>query len=166
MIKNVLHKFLNMERIRYKIDKSLFNSLRGGLVGNSIIPDMDLIYQIAELPFDLTDFLCEINGFAFNGIEIFSLTPDALYSDDIFYCVPDIFTFRDGFEKRRPAVKDIFLPVGKGDDDIYLYNYSTEKYSINDRIDLMEYESFNDFIGMFEHLLAERGFPVSFEIKN
>lgn len=155
-----------MEKRKYKIDKDLFTSLKGGLVGYPFKPDHEEIYSLSELPFDLTDFLLEINGFAYNGIEIFTLAPGSLCEDDIGYCVPDIFSYLEQFRMYKPHAGENLLPVGKGDEDIFLYDYETNSYSINDSIDLMEYESFEDFISMFEHLLAERGYPVSFEIKS
>lgn len=155
-----------MERRKYKIDKNLFTSLKGGLVGCPYEPDNEEIYSISELPFDLTDFLLEINGFAFNGIEIFSLAPDSLCEEDIGYCVPDIFSYLERFRIIKPDAGENLLPVGKWDEDVFLYNYDTKLYSVNDQIDLMEYDSFEDFISMFEYLLASRGFPVTFEIKS
>lgn len=155
-----------MESKKYLYDKSIFKSAGDNcLIGDSFEPDMEMIYKIVGLPDDLTDFLLNINGFAFNGIEIFSLTPESLCTDDNLWCVNDIFSFNTRQQNNNISGCSKYLVVGRSDEDVFLYCYEKKIYTINDRTDLMVFYEFDDFVSLFEHVLAERGLPVTFELK-
>lgn len=87
-----------------------------------------------------------VDGIAYNGVELFSVSPRAFREGD--YILPDLISsnknFRD-YYSGYDSYKISFLYIGRTDEDLLIFDAETGMYMICAREDFMAYEETSDF---------------------
>ena len=103
-----------------------------------------------KLPDEYVNFLKQLNGFAWNGIELYST--DRVTDTETGYMLNDIVSanedFHDNYDEYERFKK--YLCFGRVDDDMYIYNTTKEnkRWEVLDIVGLNvmeEYDSFEEF---------------------
>ena len=108
---------------------------------------------LPPVPHGYIDFLREVNGFAWNGIEFFST--DQVTDPVSNYTLNDIVTANEDFAEYSDDLAGCVL-LGRADDDLYVYNTSNEKYEVLDFTGHDVMEDFDAFDAMFEGVVTPR----------
>ncbi len=133
------------------------SEIKGAVFGEPLEVHNDNIHDVLLYPFDLIDFYCVMDGFAFNGIEIFSFEEDKVVEN--FWTLQSISEYNYMFRNRALEIPNHIIAVGRSDEDIFIYDENDEEYRIVDRTDLMSYYEFSTFKELFFFVLFERGAP-------
>ncbi len=102
--------------------------------------DHDLVVP----PQDYFHFLQKMNGWAFNGYELFGTEAMEGHRSLFAYNLP----LKDLQKFKEKAV------LGSGDEDLILFNRRSERYEVVDRMDHMVFEDFKTFKDLFAYLNA------------
>jgi hypothetical protein len=97
------------------------------------------------LPDGYVWFLKQLNGFAWNGIEMFST--DQVTDPDTNYTLNDIVSANEQFRRLNEGFEHCFY-FGRCDDDLYVYNTKTARWEVLDMTgrDVMdEHSGFEEF---------------------
>ena len=108
---------------------------------------------LPPVPQGYIDFLREVNGFAWNGIEFFST--DQVTDPESNYTLNDIVTANEDFSEYNDDLEGCVL-LGRADDDLYVYNTANEKYEFLDFTGHDVMEDFDAFDAMFEGVVSPR----------
>ena len=108
---------------------------------------------LPPVPQGYIDFLREVNGFAWNGIEFFST--DQVTDPESNYTLNDIVTANEDFAEYNDDLQGCVL-LGRADDDLYVYNTNNEKYEVLDFTGHDVMEDFDAFDAMFEGVVSPR----------
>ena len=108
---------------------------------------------LPPIPHGYIDFLREVNGFAWNGIEFFST--DQVTDPVSNYTLNDIVTANEDFAEYSDDLAGCVL-LGRADDDLYVYNTANEKYEVLDFTGHDVMEDFDAFDAMFEGVVTPR----------
>lgn len=104
------------------------------------------------LPDDYVDFLRVMDGFAFNGVELFS---SSCYICDENYTLLDVALVNENFDVYEG--EDVLLWIGRDDLDYYCYNATTGKYEIRDHESLSDvWDSYDTFEHFFVDVVMKR----------
>jgi TPR repeat protein len=111
---------------------------------------------LEPMPDDYIDFLKQINGLAWNGIEFYGT--DVVSEDDSGYQLLDIVTGSDaGKERYDERINAECLYIGRADEEIYVWNAEDERYEARDLTDVTDvYEAFDTFVEMFVAIVGGR----------
>jgi hypothetical protein len=96
------------------------------------------------LPYEYVNFLKQLNGFAWNGIELYST--DQVTDTDTDYMLNDIVSANEHFRRVNEGFEHCFY-FGRADEDLYVNNTQNKKWEVLDMTgrDVMEeYDSFED----------------------
>ena len=99
------------------------------------------------------DFLREVNGFAWNGIEFYST--DNVTDPESNYTLIDIVTANEDFADYNEELASCVL-LGRADDDLYVYNTDNEKYEVLDFTGHDVMEEHDAFDALFESVVEPR----------
>lgn len=111
-----------------------------------------------EIPEQVMYFYSEINGFNYNGIEIFSMDSESTIDFGTNYKIKDIVIFnRQLYSGRKWPFEKKYIFLGRFDEDYIAYNPIDEKYQVLAREDFMVYEEYEDFISLLETVMTLRG---------
>lgn len=109
--------------------------------------------QLAPIPQGYIDFLRNVNGFAFNGIEFYST--DNVTDPESEYTLIDVVTANEDFAEYNEDLAHCVL-LGRADDDLYVYNTQTQKYEVLDFTGHDSMEEFDNFDQMFVSVVTPR----------
>jgi len=109
--------------------------------------------ELPPVPQGYIDFLREVNGFAWNGIEFFST--DQVTDPESNYTLNDIVSANEDFADYSDDFEGMVL-LGRADDDLYVYNTANEKYEVLDFTGHDVMEDFDTFDAMFEGVVSPR----------
>ena len=96
------------------------------------------------IPGEYEAFLKKLNGFAWNGIELYST--DQVTDSETNYTLNDIVSANEHFRRVNDGLEHCFY-FGRADEDLYVYNTQNKKWEILDMTgrDVMEeYDSFEE----------------------
>lgn len=106
------------------------------------------------LPDDYADFLRVMDGFAFNGVELFSSV--GYFCSDSDYCLPDVVSCNENFVDFYDG-DDELLWIGRDDLDYYCFNNITGKYETRDHECLSDvFDIYDDFEQLFVEIVLKR----------
>jgi hypothetical protein len=105
------------------------------------------------LPALYVDFLKQLNGFAWNGIEFFST--DQVTDLETGYMLNDIVSANEDFIAYNEGLEHCVL-LGRADDDLYVYNTKNKKYEILDMTGRDIMEEYETFEALFAGVVAPR----------
>lgn len=108
---------------------------------------------LPPVPQGYIDFLREVNGFAWNGIEFFST--DQVTDPESNYTLNDIVTANEDFVEYNDDLEGCVL-LGRADDDLYVYNTVNEKYEVLDFTGHDVMEDYDAFDALFEGVVSPR----------
>ena len=108
---------------------------------------------LPAIPQGYIDFLREVNGFAWNGIEFFST--DQVTDPETDYMLNDIVSANEDLTDYSDDFQGMVL-LGRADDDLYVYNTANEKYEVLDFTAHDVMEDFDSFEAMFEGVVSPR----------
>ncbi len=108
---------------------------------------------LPPVPHGYIDFLRDVNGFAWNGIEFFST--DQVTDPESGYTLNDIVTANEDFADYGDDLEG-FVLLGRADDDLYVYNVANEKYEVLDFTGHDVMEDYDTFDAMFEGVVSPR----------
>ena len=97
------------------------------------------------LPDGYVWFLKQLNGFAWNGIEMYST--DQVTDPETNYTLNDIVSANEQFRRLNEGFEHCFY-FGRCDDDLYVYNTKNKRWEVLDMTgrDVMEeYGGFEEF---------------------
>ena len=97
------------------------------------------------LPDGYVWFLKQLNGFAWNGIEMFST--DQVTDPETGYTLNDIVSANEQFRRTNEGFEHCFF-FGRCDDDLYVYNTKNKQWEVLDmsgRDVMEEYGGFEEF---------------------
>jgi len=114
--------------------------------------------ELAPVPQGYIDFLRNVNGFAWNGIEFYST--DQVTDPETEYTLNDIVSANEDFFEYND-IPDIVL-LGRADDDLYVYNTVTKKYDVLDFTGHDVMEEYDDFDSLFTEVVGSRMAGVDF----
>jgi hypothetical protein len=100
------------------------------------------------LPNDYINFLKNINGFTWNGLEFFGSKD--LEVNNIM--IPNIVSANERYENLYPKLIGKLF-VGKFDNDVFTFDYETNNYQMIDTTDCEELESFSSIEDLLKNLL-------------
>lgn len=109
--------------------------------------------EMHPVPQGYIDFLREVNGFAWNGIEFFST--DQVTDPESNYTLLDIVTANEDFAEYNDDLPDCVL-LGRADDDLYVYNTANSKYEVLDFTGHDVMEDYDTFDALFENVVSPR----------
>ncbi|MGD9637560.1 MAG: YrhA family protein [Alphaproteobacteria bacterium] len=98
------------------------------------------------LPDDYIKFLKMADGFLWNGMEIFGTAN--INAEE--YTAPNIVSANQNYDEKYPKLIGK-LVVGKMDNDLFAYDYTTRKYQVIDTVDC---EALQDFASIEELVLS------------
>jgi hypothetical protein len=105
------------------------------------------------IPQGYTDFLSNLNGFAWNGIEFFST--DQVTDPETDYMLNDIVSANEGFAEYNEGLEHCVY-LGRADDDLYVFNTKNGRYEVLDMSGRDVMESFETFQAMFVGVVSPR----------
>ncbi len=105
------------------------------------------------IPQAYADFLCKLNGFAWNGIEFFST--DQVTDTETGYMLNDIVSANENFTTHNEGFEHCVL-LGRADDDLYVYNTQNGRYGVMDMTGRDVMEDFANFEELFAGVVYPR----------
>lgn len=103
---------------------------------------------LSVIPKEFVEFYSLINGFCWNGIELFSIIP--WNRKQYEYCVYNMSDFNE------IMIHKDYLFFGRSDEDIFGYDCKFHHFDIIDRTGYDIYESFDTFEKLLVFVLTER----------
>jgi hypothetical protein len=118
--------------------------------------DFKIMEFAAPIPDGYVEFLKQLNGFAWNGIEFFST--DQVTDPETDYTLNDIVTANEDFAEQNGDFLEIknYMLLGRADDDLYVYNAANGRYEVLDMTGRDVMEEYKTFEAMFVGVVAPR----------
>ncbi|HQB77216.1 MAG TPA: YrhA family protein [Tenuifilaceae bacterium] len=131
--------------------------LKGSLIANpaskgelTIVKEALAEFGIEYIPDELTDFHYHMDGFVWNGIEIYPFNPSNFnheYSPKEF-----VKAVRNIVERKNCK----WICFGAWDEEYFIYRVETKEYVIADRMDFMVFDTFSSLSQLLEYVIAVR----------
>lgn len=109
--------------------------------------------EMHALPQDYVDFLRTCNGFAWNGIQLYST--DQVTDPENDFTLNDIVSANEDFQMHHDELPEKLL-LGRSDEDYYTYDTKQEVFEILDFTSCDQMEKFESFEELFVEVVQER----------
>jgi len=112
--------------------------------------------EFPPIPQQYANFLSQLNGFAWNGIEFFST--DQVTDPETNFMLNDIVSANELFVEYNNDFLNVknYILLGRADDDLYVYNMESGRYEVLDMTGRDVMEDFETFEAMFVGVVAPR----------